>query len=348
MHTTRPFIRLVGYSTLLLFLFASLPGKSQNLVPNYSFETFTVCPVTYNGICELFAPPWACATEGSADYFNACGNPSMAGVPDNAIGSQEALTGDGYAGFLCRWPNINNYREYCMVQLTEPLVAGEWYYVSFFVSPAETGCGVEQVGAHFSATDPSQPGFTTLNLDPQVESSGGYMSDYDIWTPVYGCFQAVGGEIYMVIGNFHTDPETPLDPFCDNNSGYSYYYLEDVVVLAGSAPEEIIVDLGDPVFECFSYEIDPNHDGPFFEWSDGSYGPTLDVTETGVYVLTVTDGCNLGVDSVEVTIAGNYTPVDVGPDEVTICNGDEYTINLDPDLAEYEWNDGSSDPEFTI
>ncbi len=321
-------------------------GHAQNLVPNYSFETFTTCPTQYEGLCFLYAPPWSCASLGSCDLFNSCGNPSMAGVPDNAIGSQLANTGEGYAGFICFWPSISNYREYPMVQLTAPLIAGEWYYVSFFISVADSGCGVENVGAHFSTSSIYQSQFTTLNVTPQIENTTGMITDNIGWVFIGGCFQAAGGEQFMTIGNFYNDNETPLDPDCSGT--YNYFYIDDVSVVQGGAPEEIMIELGDPVVECFSYEIDPDHDGPFFLWSDGSTGPTLVVTESGVYTLTVTDGCNQGIDSVEVTILGTAPPVEIGPADVLICAGEEYTISLDPDLETYTWNDGSNDPEYSI
>jgi gliding motility-associated-like protein len=344
MRTTHSaFIWLV----LVVLSMAYNTGQGQNLVPNYSFENFTTCPTNYEGLCFGYAPPWSCASLGSADLFNSCGNPSMAGVPDNAIGSQLAHTGEGYAGFICFWPTISNYREYVMVQLTQPLVAGTWYYVTFFLSLADTGCGVEHVGAYFSATSPYQSQVTVLNLNPQVESNSGFISDQQGWTLVGGCFQAAGGEQYMVIGNFNPDSETPLDPDC-NSGPYNYFYIDDVSVTEGLAPEEIDLDLGGPVEECFSYEIDPNHDGPVFIWSDGSNGPTLTVTETGVYTLTVTDGCNQGIDSIEVTINGIFPPVEIGPPTLAICAGEEYVITLDPDLEVYTWNDGSHSDEYSI
>jgi len=271
----------------------------------------------------------------------------MAGVPNNAIGSQLANTGEGYAGFICFWPSINNYREYITAPLTAPLIAGEWYYVSFFISLADSGCGVENVGAHFSTSPIFQPQITTLMLDPQVENTTGMINDNQGWVFIGGCFQAAGGEAYITIGNFYNDNETPLDPDC-SSSNYNYFYIDDVSVVQGAAPEEILIELGDPVVECFTYEIDPDHDGPFYLWSDGSTGPTLVVTESGVYTLTVTDGCNQGVDSVEVTILGTAPPVEIGPADLIICAGEEYNISLDPDLETYTWNDGSNDPEYSI
>ena len=172
------------------------------------------------------------------------------------------------------------------------------------------------------------------------------MNDYQNWLQISGCFQAAGGEQYLVIGNFETDEDSPMEPGC--NADLAYYYVDDVSVTLGSAPEEILFNLGGPEFACFSYLIDPEQDGPYFEWSDGSHGATLEVTESGIYSVTISDGCNQGTDEIEVIIAGNYEPVDVGPDEVEICNGETYTISLDPELSTYEWNDGSNEPEYSI
>jgi hypothetical protein len=56
----------------------------------------------------------------------------------------------------------------------------------------------------------------------------------------------------------------------------------------------------------------------------------------------------IGVDSVEVIFEGVAEGVDLGPEAVTICDGDSYVISLDPDIGEYEWQDGSTEPDYTI
>ncbi|MBK9106427.1 MAG: gliding motility-associated C-terminal domain-containing protein [Saprospiraceae bacterium] len=318
---------------------------AQNLVPNPGFETTISCPPSYTAICSGFAPPWLCGNSATSDLFNECSPPFVVGVPDNGFGSQAAFEGDGYAGIMARFITAN-YREYLQVQLLSPLVAGTWYNVSFYVSLADAGCGSDHMGAYFSVVDPFQNMWTTLDYDAQIEYDNGYLSDATGWTLITGCFQAEGGETYMVIGNFHGDAETSIDPNCGATT--SYYYVDGVSVEEGIAPEEILFDLGDPVFACYEYEIDPDLPGYYYHWEDGSLGPTLTVTESGTYSLTITDGCNEGIDSVEVTIAGSNPPVDVGPDEAIICNGDDYTISLDPDISEYTWNDGTISPQYTI
>ena len=318
----------------------------QNLVLNPDFETYPTCPFTFEGICQMLVPPWECPTTGTSDYFNSCAaSSSPIDVPVNALGTQAPESGNGYAGIVLRHES-NQYREYLITQLTEPLAADMWYYVSFYVSPAETGCNVEHVGAYFSNTDIFVPNTLPLLFEPQIEHLGGYMNDYNSWLLIAGCFQAIGGEQYLVIGNFETDADTPMSSGCFDS--YAYYYIDDVSVLAGPPPDEFTFDLGGPVDACFSYVIDPMEDGPSFQWSDGSSAPTLEVTESGTYAVTITNGCSSASDSIEVTVTGNYTPVDLGPPVVEICTGDSYTISLDPDLAEYTWHDGSHDTEYTI
>lgn len=317
---------------------------AQNLISNPDFEEFVACPSGPQGICQLLATGWSCPTAGSSDYFNACANPNpLTGVPMNFAGNQAAHAGVAYCGLLLAH-NGSNTREYIMTMLDEPLIGGLCYYVSFYVTRGDVACPVEHVGAYFSAEDPTMNTILPLPYQPQVENLTGYMDDTD-WELVSGWFVAEGGEQYMVIGNFLSDEETPYPPGCTNSG---YYYIDDVSVIEGSLPEEIPLELGGPENACFSFEIDPDHDGPIFIWSNGANSPTIEVNASGTYTLTVTDGCNSGIDSIEVIIGGNNPPVDIGPQADTICTGQSYTIQLDPDLYNYEWQDGSTEADFEI
>lgn len=332
----------------LVFLIGTLfPLTAQNLVPNYSFETISFCPEGFGGGGPTAAPPWIAPTGGTCDIFNECCTSGIVDVPANFFGNQAALTGVGYAGGYTKLPSFE-YREYLNAPLTEPLVAGEWYSVSFFVSPSDNGCSVQTIGAYFSVTPPTG-GIAHIDVDPQVESNAGFLDDYDNWTLISGCFQAAGGEQYITIGNFHSDGETEDNPSCTNGApNLSYYYYEDVVVMSGAMPGTLDLELDGPETACFEYVVDPGIPDVIYTWEDGSHEPTLVVTETGVYSLTISDGCNYGVDSIEITINGNHDAPELGPPQLTLCVGDEYQINLDPELSEYEWQDGSNDPDYTI
>lgn len=326
---------------------SSLAIQAQNLVPNHSFENVSPCPTSPNLLCDHVAVPWECPNDGTTDLFHACGGtyPSNSfSVPYNTNGFQVAHDGQGYAGMFCKWGA--NGREYAQAPLTSPLVAGQWYNVYFYVSKINAFCSIEHIGAYLSKTVSHQSGTDYLDYEPQVESDFGFITDTMEWVLISGCFQAEGGEEYITIGNFRDDAESPVNPGCDGN--LAYYFVDDIHVEAGTAPEEIVFELGDPVDACFEYQIDPNHPGPYFHWSDGSSHPALNVTTSGTYTLTITDGCSEGIDSIEVTIYGNQPPVDLGPPTATICEGDSYSISLDPDLEEYEWQDGSTSPDYII
>jgi len=320
---------------------------SQNLVPNPSFETYTVCPTGFNLGGGLQCTPWQSGSLATPDYFNVCATPSDVGIPSNFFGTQEPLTGSAYAGGYWRLSQFE-YREYLQVQLIEPFLAGYSYDISFYISLADFYCGVSLIGAYFSATPP--PGWTMgpLNVVPQFESDIGFVGDKENWVLISGCVPAEGGEQWITIGNFYDDADTPVDPDCNPFNLSSYYYVEDVSVTQGGLINTLDLELGDPVIACVSYEIDPGITGVDYHWDDGSTDPTLIVTQSGTYALTITSGCDSGIDSVEVFFDGVPEGVDLGPPEVTICNGDSYNISLDPDIGDYLWQDDSTNPDYSI
>ncbi len=334
------------FYTGLLFLLTSLYALSQNLVPNPDFETFTSCPPNVNQGGPMECTPWFHPTDASSDYFNICGG-SGADVPNNLFGTQNAHSGVAYAG-IGVWFVGFLYREYLCVQLTQPLLPNTAYEVSWYVSLADNNCGTDKMGAYLSVNPTTTTGIVTLPYDPQVSSNLGLLTDKINWTLITGCFAAEGGEQYITIGNFFGNADTPLDPTCAQNPIQSYYYIDDVSVVAIGPPEILDVDLGDPVIACGSYVIDPNLSTSYhYHWEDGSIYPTLTVTQSGTYAVTISDGCAFGIDSVEVTVIAGQT-VDIGPPTHQMCEGDNYVISLDPTLGTYTWQDGSHDTNYDI
>lgn len=335
---------------LLLFSawFSLIPlGMAQNLVPNNGFETYTTCPTAFGNGGPLECTPWQNGNLATSDYFNVCAIGTDVWIPDNLFGSQTAHTGNAYAGFFAR--EISIWREYIQAPLISPCIAGTTYEVSFYVSLADLYCGVQHIGAYLSAAPPPSLTIGTLGVTPQVESNIGFITETNDWVLVTGCFTAQGGEQWITIGNFQTNPNTPLAPGC-TISPFSYYYIDDVSVTEGEPSNTLELELGPPVATCVPYEIDPNvTEDVEYTWSDGSHNPTLMVTESGTYALTITAGCgNIGIDSVEVTFIGVPDPVQIGPEEITLCDGESYGINLDPNAGDYTWQDGSTNANYTI
>ncbi|MGB0929782.1 MAG: lectin-like domain-containing protein [Chitinophagales bacterium] len=129
-----------------------------------------------------------------------------------------------------------------------------------------------------------------------------------------------------------------------------------------SSSDEIAVDfnplpnisLGEDLTLCENestiLDATPSNAGDFgtitYEWQDGSTNPTFNVSTGGTFAVTVTaDGCT-SMD--EVVINFDTLPsIDLGADQ-TLCEGE--TLELDATLtgATYEWQDGSTNPTFTV
>ena len=47
----------------------------------------------------------------------------------------------------------------------------------------------------------------------------------------------------------------------------------------------------------------------------------------------------------KVAILGSSDPVDIPEESYTLCEGNTYSISLDPAAGMYSWDDGSNGPE---
>ena len=224
--------------TLALFVFSDGPVSAQNLVPNGSFETNTGIPTGYSQL--TLAAPWTPPTTGSPDYFHALASgPSGMSVPVNDFGNQvpHPASGQAYAGFNAR--PVNQYREYVETPLSTPLVAGQTYQISFYVSLADQ-CqwAVDKIGAYLSIgpVGPVNTGYT-LSFLPQISNPvNSYITNKTGWTLISGQYVAAGGEDHLVIGNFYDNPSTT--PLMGQGGAFpfAYYYLDDVSVTLAAPP----------------------------------------------------------------------------------------------------------------
>ena len=241
---------------------------SPNLVYNPSFEEYRDCPRKIDALGTLtIVEAWFQPTAGSADYYNVCGSRDC-GVPKNKLGTQDAHLGNGYCGIYC---SKTDYREYLQTQLKEPLLAGEMYRVSFYVSLSEYSAGaVATIGALFTSDRVGDtvrsvlmnkeirqiaPGVSQTvasYFEPQV------VNDYDrvlvdtkSWMMISGVFTAKGGEQYMTIGNFYPASQSnvvDLDYLTYLLPG-AYYYIDDVsLVCLGCKDTHTLPDTAEPTY----------------------------------------------------------------------------------------------------
>ncbi|HLF65418.1 MAG TPA: hypothetical protein VI603_16755, partial [Saprospiraceae bacterium] len=343
----------IGQQTILQALLVGCATSccfAQNLVPNPSFEEYTECPFGINQGEPLQCIPWVKGNGGTTDYLNVCNSPLNAGVPTNYWGYQWPVSGDAYVGLKSR--DLDDDREYALAPLNAPLLADSTYLVTFYISTAEEYCYIKTIGALFTIDPPDyEPcneedcGF--LDYSPQIEVNGEFLDDYENWVRISRCFVAEGGERYITIGNFRNNEETVYDPDCALGGDYiyfAYYYLDSMsVIKLQSSFDQFILD---EAMACGSYEIDP---GPAenYLWSDGTTNPTLTVTESGTYYITLSNECAFSYGEIDVTIIPDAPPVAL-PNDTLLCSGESLEISLDPDAGIYEWNDQSSNSDYTI
>ncbi|MEP7168994.1 MAG: T9SS type A sorting domain-containing protein [Bacteroidota bacterium] len=218
-------------------------GKGQNLVPNGDFEQYSPCPGS-NGAIEnaLFwiNPSVNASGGGSPDYFNQCST-GQSSVPNNLFGYQPAHSGGGYSGIVLIGVNIQNFREYIEVPLTSPLNANQCYHFEMYINvPNDMVYSSGEVQIYFSNI--LIDGFTTwapLPFIPQMNNPSGNYPDTTSWTLVSGNYTAMGGEIYLVIGNFKDD-SISYYMISNFNGGYphAYVYIDDVSLTPCTGIEE--------------------------------------------------------------------------------------------------------------
>lgn len=245
----------------------SNPLSAQNMVVNPSFEEVWECPFTMNQV--KFTKSWFPfgTADPSPDYFHACCENGWMGVPNNLFGTQEAHSGEAYIGMISYltsksgrgWRVPENHREFAMVQLTKPLVAGHEYYAEMWINLADN-CefSIDRIGMHFTRDMPTFD-WQMLNFNhykTQVASPKGVLlNDNEGWTKISGTFTAKGDELALTIGTFQPDSalktkktkrkfskERDKNMPKDLQPQIAYYFIDDVLVRPVDKNESIFPD----------------------------------------------------------------------------------------------------------
>lgn len=329
---------------------------AQELVPNGGFENYTSCPDLLGQLER--ATGWWHPTEGSTDLYNACdGASSTVGVPSNIEGFQPAHGGNGYAGIICfNGPeNIaaNDVHEYLSHALSTPLIPGETYTVSFYVSLSDLSkYAVASIGALFSMQQPHRNDFLAIADAPQFNSTGpALLGDTAGWTRLEGCFTADSAYAWITIGNFLAGASTVYGqvPQAWTGSFFSYYYVDDVSVRHLPRPH---LGLGPELSIC-GPTILAVHDptpGASYLWSTGQQGPAITVGTAGTYSVAVADATCPLRDSVEVHLGipvGISLPADTAVD-FCLTPAVRLDAELQPPGSTVAWNTGETAAGITV
>ena len=272
--------KAVTYLFILLFFFYKNESQT-NLVPNYSFETYTTACSSAMLINSASVSNWYRIHNGSPDYYNTCANtityPDYSTVPYDEYGYQYPKTGEGFVGIATYAPepisggdSINHICEYISVKLKSPLKANTCYYGEFYTVLADIcKLGTNRIGMYLTQnTFTTVIGSFTNSIQPQIEwDTTKYFTDTLNWVKISGYFTAIGNEQYLTIGNFKDGNQTkrkiisstfiPPNPVLGTKA--AYHYIDDVVLLecSDTIPKVIIPETPLIIPNVFT----PNNDG---------------------------------------------------------------------------------------
>ncbi|NEQ49933.1 MAG: OmpA family protein [Leptolyngbya sp. SIO3F4] len=234
MKKTGLFIALLGFATAVC--------AQTNLVPNGSFETTEKKIKRGEGELYLALPWFTPSEERPADLYNK-GVKRDYGIPENKYGYQTVEDGETYAGIRVYSYKDQMTRTWLEVKLSDELVAGKSYCVSFQLALTKISkYSANNVGAHLSVKKVRQKDIDAGTMKPQImHSQNKIFNDQYLWQTVCGVYKAVGGERYLTIGNFMNPAEMERGDNTERMKrpkGYTqlqvrdaYYYIDDVKVI---------------------------------------------------------------------------------------------------------------------
>lgn len=146
--------------------------------------------------------------------------------------------------------------------------------------------------------------------------------------------------------------EITVQIFAKDNLGEIVVSSMAIAFITLDGEVDFFIDLGADMTLCGGelLSLDASYlEAVAYEWQDGTTTPMYEVTSSGVYSVTVTEGCGgTAVDE----ITANFIPplefLDLGADTI-ICSGE--TLTLDAILIDgitYEWQDGTTGPIYEV
>lgn len=337
---------------IVLFFIADFI-EGQNLVPNPGFEVYDELPDQYGQIDR--ATHWtstsrdysdfAVGTRKHGDYFHKnAPNPKL-GIPyTNPAGfnSQKyTRSGNAMAGFVAYSSYEVNKIAYVQSPLLKKLVAGDWYYIEYYIlkRPDRTWyIYSDAAGAafsdslHFEELD----GSSALSLEPAIQNVSGLIRDTINWTRINGCYQAKGGESHLIIGNFKNTEETYVEKGHPTaGPWYIYYFIDDVSVIPmqrKSSELMLCENEGIAALNAAYWNAD-------YLWNTGHTDSVLIVDEPGIYTVEVSLGDCFFTDTFVVHNTQSIEHWDQG--DTTICAGSPLILES-PVPGQLQWSTGDT------
>ncbi len=353
-------------NTVCIGLFLSHLSYAQNLINNPSFEDYTQLPETvaeynycteWNNVSVLDG-----VDEATPDYFHTLSVSDFIQLPETIWGYIEPNDGEAIVG-MALWLAAFQFREYISQDLSEELVVGNCYSLSFFISNSDAdnvnegedihaGAAISEIGIYFSEEQPIQTGYQPIDVAPQLLIEEVLYTEE--WIEFQFDFIADAPYKYMTIGNFNNDGNTEYEIIVPSSTDLHAYYFFDNFELIEIGSEIVI---NGPTHICegdadlLTAEGDDN-----FLWADAS-SPDQIIAEGNTLVVSPTVNTTYLAygtkDTASWTIDVAYlSTIDLGPNQ-QLCQGDTLilyptnggsTITTGPFL----WSDGSTEPTLEV
>lgn len=210
-------------------------SEGENIVPNPSFEKYSAVPLGWFYTGSDFTRTikfWESPTAASPDVYG----PKVY-VPsqwqEQGFGDMEAFDGKSFIGITvygCK-DGKPHCREYVQIQLTEPLVIGQRYEVSYAVAHLPRSQRISNIGCAVSMERMYNPMDKPLEIEPIIAPQDIIDCKNGQWLRISGEFHAKEASSYLIIGNFKDDATTsrrradgaePLQ--------FGYYYVDQVIL----------------------------------------------------------------------------------------------------------------------
>jgi hypothetical protein len=262
---------------LLFFLFGIISQYSigqLNLVPNSSFEDTNQCP---DGEYINYATGWS-SYGLSPELYHPCAN-NQWNAPHSYIGYQNAATGVAFAGLIAyQRAGISN-KEFIGGQLSQSLIIGQKYFVSFKASlPKKNPSVTNQNDCAVYACNKLGILFTTVAFSsttpPPTNNFSHFYSDSIItdtlnWITVSGSFIADSAYDHLILGVFfdtnNVDTIRLFQPDCDF---FAYYFIDDICVSTDSMTCYQYIGIDESKLDPSRFNIFPNPSVDYFTIND--------------------------------------------------------------------------------
>lgn len=205
-------------------------------------------------------------------------------------------------------------------------------------------------------------------LEPPSQTSG--LPDDCTADSYFGVFADVNQAETKYDIHYHTDPPLEYDLIlyerADNSipnwneRSYADAVTGGLISIGESYRGEYIrsrslkVDLGDDIVLCDQDDVllapAPINSEATITWSTGATTPTLVVTASGSYAVTVQSQCGTAADEIQVELRHSPPAFDLHSDVDNLCSADEIVLIPSEDLSSYpiRWSDGSDTPFLAV